>query len=289
MADTKVATDPAGVDTGAGTDGSSGSDQGQPPADASGAQGGQAADPAVLKQENGVLRQQLTDSQAETEKAKSDANRIADTRVSNALLTQERKASAKTVSARIATLQAEADEGDATTAAAAVAELAQMAGKPGEDADAEAAATAARAEGAYQVINARVIALNPPEDVNRTWHALWIARDLAGLNEAMDTFAIEKAGGPGAAGEDAGGKKKDPTPAELKKENEDLKKRLGISDEQDKINNARGGAGADLSGGGGGGGTGYKTKAEARVLHIAKKITNAQMRVINDDPTIPES
>ncbi len=41
-------------------------------------------------------------------------------------------------------------------------------------------------------------------------------------------------------------------------------------------------------GGGGGGAAGYKTKVEARALHVQKKLTSAQMKAINADPTIPE-
>ncbi len=40
--------------------------------------------------------------------------------------------------------------------------------------------------------------------------------------------------------------------------------------------------------GGGGAGTTYKTKMEARTLHVQDKITNAEMKRINADPTIPE-
>ena len=37
-----------------------------------------------------------------------------------------------------------------------------------------------------------------------------------------------------------------------------------------------------------GGGTSWRTKAEAATLHVQGKITNAQMRQINADPSIPE-
>ena len=40
--------------------------------------------------------------------------------------------------------------------------------------------------------------------------------------------------------------------------------------------------------GGGGAGATFKTKAEAATLHVAGKITNARMKQINSDPTIPE-
>jgi hypothetical protein len=42
------------------------------------------------------------------------------------------------------------------------------------------------------------------------------------------------------------------------------------------------------AGAGGTGGGGYKTKAEARTLHVQNKISNADMRRINADPSIPE-
>ena len=38
-----------------------------------------------------------------------------------------------------------------------------------------------------------------------------------------------------------------------------------------------------------GGGGGWRTKQEARALHVQRKITSAEMRRINTDPTIPES
>ena len=41
-------------------------------------------------------------------------------------------------------------------------------------------------------------------------------------------------------------------------------------------------------GAGGGGGTTWRTKMEARTLHVQDKITNAEMKRINADPTIPE-
>ncbi len=40
--------------------------------------------------------------------------------------------------------------------------------------------------------------------------------------------------------------------------------------------------------GGGGGGTSWRTKMEARGLHVQNKITNTEMKRINADPTIPE-
>jgi hypothetical protein len=46
---------------------------------------------------------------------------------------------------------------------------------------------------------------------------------------------------------------------------------------------------AEPKGGSGGGGTGgYRTKAEARTLHVQGKISHGDMRRINADPTIPE-
>ncbi len=46
--------------------------------------------------------------------------------------------------------------------------------------------------------------------------------------------------------------------------------------------------GPDTTPKGGGGSGGYSTKAEARTLHAQNKISNADMRAIKDDPTIPE-
>ena len=46
--------------------------------------------------------------------------------------------------------------------------------------------------------------------------------------------------------------------------------------------------GPDTAPKGGGGSGGYSTKAEARTLHAKGKISNADMRAIKDDPTIPE-
>lgn len=43
------------------------------------------------------------------------------------------------------------------------------------------------------------------------------------------------------------------------------------------------------SGGGGGGGGSYRTKAEARTLHVQNKISSNEMRRVNADPSIPES
>jgi hypothetical protein len=42
------------------------------------------------------------------------------------------------------------------------------------------------------------------------------------------------------------------------------------------------------AGGGGGGGSGYRTKTEARTLHVQNKISHSEMRRINSDPSIPE-
>lgn len=42
-------------------------------------------------------------------------------------------------------------------------------------------------------------------------------------------------------------------------------------------------------GSGGGGSSGYRTKAEARALHVKNEISNAEMKRVNADPSIPES
>jgi hypothetical protein len=45
---------------------------------------------------------------------------------------------------------------------------------------------------------------------------------------------------------------------------------------------------AKTAGAGGAGGKGWRTKTEARTLHVQDKITTAEMKRINADPTIPE-
>ena len=57
--------------------------------------------------------------------------------------------------------------------------------------------------------------------------------------------------------------------------------------EREKLE-ARKGQGANLAPGTSGGKGGYRTKAEARALHVQNKISNEEMRAINRDPTIPD-
>ena len=66
-----------------------------------------------------------------------------------------------------------------------------------------------------------------------------------------------------------------------------LKENRDAAAEREKLE-ARQGQGANLAPGTSGGKGGYSTKAEARTLHAQGKISNADMRAIKDDPTIPE-
>ncbi len=66
-----------------------------------------------------------------------------------------------------------------------------------------------------------------------------------------------------------------------------LKEGKGAQATKQQVQEAQG-TGANLAPGTGGGGVSYRTKAEARTLHAQNKISNADMRAIKDDPTIPE-
>ena len=80
--------------------------------------------------------------------------------------------------------------------------------------------------------------------------------------------------------------------ATLAKEREKLEKEIRAQVEEEERARTRedkGKPAVPTGGGGGGGGGGYRTKAEARVLHRQEKITSAEMRRIDRDPTIPES
>jgi len=80
--------------------------------------------------------------------------------------------------------------------------------------------------------------------------------------------------------------------AALAKEREKLDKDTRAQLEEEaraKDRDGKGKPAVPAGGGGGGGGGGYRTKAEARVLHRQDKITSAEMRRVDRDPSIPES
>ena len=66
-----------------------------------------------------------------------------------------------------------------------------------------------------------------------------------------------------------------------------LKEGKNADSAQTAIKEAKG-KGANLAPGTSGGSGGYRTKTEARTLHAQGKISNADMRAIKADPTIPE-
>ena len=104
-------------------------------------------------------------------------------------------------------------------------------------------------------------------------------QDIAGLRGLYRQLSFEQGRktGPGEDGEFLTKKAKEKLIADAKKEAADELK----SANPERFSNTSGTGGGSSS-------VSWKTKAEARTLHAKDLITNAQMRAINADPTIPE-
>jgi len=86
----------------------------------------------------------------------------------------------------------------------------------------------------------------------------------------------------------AGAEVKTALDAERKKMEKEIREQVE-EELRAKGRETKGNPAVPAGGGGGGGGVTYRTKTEARTLHIQKKISHAEMRRINADPSIPET
>jgi hypothetical protein len=167
--------------------------------------------------------------------------------------------------AQLETARRETKEGD-TDKLATLVELAHGAiDRPQQEAAAFQSNAEALKQGAASAFSYRVERLQPDKATEQRYMALFQSGRHAELDQELLDAEKKKWGAPSGA------------------ETSEAKRA-----EQQRIADARRGKGADLSGGKGGGGKGFKTKMEARTLHVQGKISNARMREINADLTIPE-
>ena len=137
----------------------------------------------------------------------------------------------------------------------------------------ESAQTEGWLEGYRSALNIRAARLSSSEERQAELSGLWNAGKFDELEAEM--VKDEQAAATGSSAEEL---------AALKKRLDALETATG----EEAAMAARAGGGGDLSGGGSAGGLTYRTKTEARALHVDGKISNADMRRINADSAIPE-
>lgn len=292
--ETDAATAGAAAGTGEGPAAGDGAgiDQGQGTA-AAGAQQDQRTPEQRLadkEAENAALKGQVADADARTQSAIAEGGRETERRVTQAIKTREGKEKTQVREAEVARLEEESrNTEEPERLAQIVARLAtlnrELAEEPRRAQEEDESVSAALRQGAGVAFNYRVDRLQPTPTEEQEYIRLFNAGQYADLDRVLSEAELKKAGVAPAV---------PTTVAELQRENADLRKKAGVATEQEQIAAARGGGGGGgpdttEGSGGGGGGKGWRTRTEARALHVQNKITSSEMRRINADPTIPEA
>ena len=235
----------------------------------------------ALEQEKQGLEQGLAAREAqhktELERLQAQAVIERDRTVTQARQQWEAKHAAELRQGEIDRLEKQVRDGDEE----AVAKLAELAKQPLRAAQQqeeteklrESAQTEGWLEGYRSALNIRAARLSSSEERQAELSGLWNAGKFDELEAEM--VKDEQAAATGSSAEEL---------AALKKRLDALETATG----EEAAMAARAGGGGDLSGCGSAGGLTYRTKTEARALHVDGKISNADMRRINADSAIPE-
>ena len=220
--------------------------------------------PAELQERIDALTTQVGEQETRHASQLETARRSSDAAVGAARTKWDRDQEAKTAKDRATALGSRIKSGETDEVEALVGLVHEAIDRPQAEADAFQNSADALRQGAASAFSYRVERLQPDKATEQRYMTLFQSGRHAELDQALLEAEKEKWGTP--AGETNESKRR----------------------EQEEVAARRRGKRPDLSGGKSGGGVGFKTKMEARTLHVQNKISNARMKEINADPTIPE-